>query len=160
MKKEFFQDYMQDNICFGCGNENPDGLQIKSYWEGEESVCKWKAEKKHQGWKNLLNGGVIGTLIDCHCMGTAMAAAYRAENRGLDSSPFYRYATGTLNVRYLKPTPNYSQIELRAKVIEIKKKKTVLSCELFADGELTAQAEVVALRVFDSSEDNTNNPFA
>lgn len=152
---KYFQDYMPGNICFGCGKAHPDGLNIKSYWDGDEAVCHWKSKEKYQGWKNLLNGGILASLVDCHCMCTSMAAAYDSENRGLDSQPEYRYATGTLNVKYLKPTPNDADIELRAKVTEIKGRKTVLTCEVFANGEKTAEAEVIGLRVFDSSkEDN------
>ena len=47
----------------------------------------------------------MATIIDCHCMGTAIADAYRRENRDLNTEPVYRYATGTLNVKYLKPNP-------------------------------------------------------
>lgn len=101
----------------------------------------------------------MATLIDCHCMGTAMADAYRRENRDLDSEPVYRYATGTLSVKYLKPTPN-DQVELRAKIVEVKGRKTVLSCEFHSSsGEVTATADVVAIRVFDSSDDSGSNPF-
>lgn len=153
--KKYFQDYMPGNICFGCGKSHLDGLNIRSYWEGDEAVCRWTSQDKFQGWKNLLNGGILASLVDCHCMCTAMAAAYRHENRELDSQPEYRYATGTLSVKYLKPTLNDAQIELRAKITEIKGRKTVLSCDVFANNEKTAEANVVALRVFDSSkEDN------
>jgi acyl-coenzyme A thioesterase PaaI-like protein len=158
MNKTYFQDFMPENICFGCG-KNHEGLQIKSYWEGETSVCIWQSEDKYQGWSKLLNGGILATLIDCHCMGTAMAQAYRLENRALDSEPIYRYATGTLSVRYLKPTPN-DTIELRAKIVEVKNRKIVLRCEAWAGGQQTAEADVVAIRVFDSSQESTNNPFA
>ncbi len=154
----YFQHHMPDNVCFGCGTENPDGLQIKSYWEGEEAVCHWDSREKYHGWSGILNGGVLATLIDCHCMGTAMAAAYQAEGRALDSEPIYRYATGTLNIRYLKPTPN-THIELRARVEEIKGRKTTLRCRVFAEGEQTAEAEVIAIRVADSSEAKDDNPF-
>lgn len=158
-KKEYFQDCMPGNVCFGCGNDNHEGLQIKSYWEGEESVCTWHSEEKYHGWSNLMNGGIIATLIDCHCMGTAMAHAYKMENRPLDSMPEYRYATGTLNVKYLLPTSNNHNVELRAKVVEVKNRKTVLYCELFSQGKKTAQADVVAIRVFDSSQHQDENIF-
>lgn len=151
-KKDYFQDHMPGNICFGCGAENPEGLQIKSYWDGEEAVCVWESEEKYQGWKSLMNGGILATLIDCHCMGAAMAAAYRAENRSMDSQPEYRYATGTIKVKYLKPTPNDSPITLRTKVLEIKGRKVVMSCESYVNGIKTAEAEVIAIRVFDNSK--------
>ncbi|WOK06420.1 PaaI family thioesterase [Imperialibacter roseus] len=156
---EYFQDFMPENVCFGCGIHNPHGLQIKSYWEGEEAVCKWVSEEKYHGWPNLLNGGILATLIDCHCMGSAMAHAYKLEGRPLDSMPEYRYATGTLNVRYLKPTPNDQTIELRARVSEVKNRKTVFYCEVFANGLKTAEADVVAIRVYDSSQPPAENAF-
>ncbi len=156
---EYFQDFMPENVCFGCGIHNPDGLQIKSYWEGEEAVCKWESKEKYHGWPNLLNGGILATIIDCHCMGSAMAVAYKNEERGLDSFPEYRYATGTLNVRYLRPTPNDQAIELRAKVVEVKGRKTVFSCDVLVNGLKTAEADVVAIRVYDSSQPQSQNAF-
>lgn len=151
-EKDYFQDHMPGNVCFGCGRDNHEGLKISSYWEGEEAVCVWHSEEKYQGWKGIMNGGILATLIDCHTMGTAMSAAYREENRPLDSLPEYRYATGTISVKYLKPTSNLHPVELRAKVTEIKGRKTVMVCDVYSDGNLTAKAEVVAIRVFDSSK--------
>ncbi len=154
-----FQDYMRPNVCFGCGQDNSYGLQIRSHWEGEVAVCRWMPEEKYWGWINILNGGIIATLVDCHCMGTALAHAYKSEERTMDSEPVYRYATGTLSVKYLKPTPGDQKLVLRAKVEEVKGKKTVLSCEVWSGNQLTCTADVIALRVVDSREDNRNNPF-
>lgn len=155
---KYFQDFMPENVCFGCGN-NPEGLHIKSYWDGDVSVCKWTSKEKYHGWSDLMNGGVMATLIDCHTMCTAMADAYRREERALDTMPEYRYATGTLNIKYIKPTPN-REVELRAKVIEVKGRKTVLKCDfLDFEGNKTAEAEVIGIRVFDSSQQDGNNPF-
>ena len=159
IESKFFQDHMPENVCFGCGIHNDDGLHIKSYWEGDEAVCKWNSQEKYHGWANLLNGGVLATLIDCHCMGTAMADAYRREDRSLDSEPVYRYATGTLTVKYLKPTPNDKTIELRTKILEVKGRKTVMTCEAIVEGVVTATAEVIGIRVYDSSNHTGENPF-
>ncbi len=159
IESDYFQDHMPENVCFGCGIHNDEGLQIKSYWEGNESVCKWDSQEKYHGWANLLNGGVLATIIDCHCMGTAMADAYRREERSLDSEPVYRYATGTLTVKYLKPTPNDKTIELRTKITEVKGRKTVMICEAIVEGEVTATAEVIGIRVYDSSTHTGENPF-
>lgn len=155
---KYFQDHMPENVCFGCGH-NHDGLNIKSYWDGDEAVLHWESQEKYHGWSDLMNGGIMATLIDCHCMGTAMADAYRRENRDLDSDPVYRYATGTLSIKYLKPTPN-TKVQLRARVVEVKGRKTVLKCDFLSDkGEKTAEADVVAIRVFDSSQAEGDNPF-
>jgi acyl-coenzyme A thioesterase PaaI-like protein len=157
-ESKYFQDHMPENVCFGCG-KNHEGLQIKSYWEGEESVCQWDSEEKYHGWENLMNGGIMATLMDCHCMGTAMAHAYRLEDRSLDSDPVYRYATGSIAIKYLKPTPN-THVEIRARIIEVKGRKTVLKGVLLSDkGEVTAEADVIAIRVYDSSDHSGTNPF-
>lgn len=155
---KYFQDYMPGNVCFGCGS-NHDGLQIKSYWDGDVSVCQWTSKEHFHGWSNLMSGGIIATLIDCHCMSTAMAHAYKEEGRQLNTLPEYRYATGTITVKYLKPTPN-DHIELRARVIDTKGKKTVMSCDLISSkGDVTATAEVIAIRVYDSNVDADVNVF-
>ncbi len=88
--KDIFQDYMPNNICFGCGNNTKDGLHIKSYWQGEMAECIWTPKTIHQGWRGIMNGGIIATVIDCHAMGTSMAYAYKHENRSLGSLPEYK----------------------------------------------------------------------
>lgn len=157
--EEYFQDYMPGNVCFGCGNANPEGLHIKSFWEGEKSICKWLPEEKYHGWANLLNGGIMASLIDCHCMCTAMAAAYKNEERGLNSLPEYRYATGTITVKYLKPTSCQQEVRLEAEVKEIKGKKVVMQCSVWSNSEKTAEAEVIAIRVYNSAEATKSSPF-
>ena len=149
MERDYFQDHMGGNVCFGCGAENPDGLQIKSFWDGDEAVCIFHSQPKYHGWENVMNGGILATLVDCHCMGTAMAAAYREEGRSLDSKPYYRYATAEITVRYLKPTRNDRPVELRATVTEIKGRKTSLTCDVFVDGVKTAEARAVGVRVLE-----------
>ncbi|MEH0154291.1 PaaI family thioesterase [Limibacter armeniacum] len=157
---KYFQDYMHGNVCFGCGNSNPDGLQIKSYWEGEQAICIWQPEEKYHGWANLLAGGILATLIDCHCMGTAMADAYRREDRALDSAPYYRYATGTMTIKYLQPTYVDKPVKLVATVTEVKNRKTVVKCEAWSGDVKSAEAEVIGIRVFDSSDTaNQNSAF-
>ena len=149
---EYFQDFMPENVCFGCGINNDQGLHVKSYWQGDESVCYWTPKQQHHGWEGLLNGGIIATIMDCHCMCTAMAYAYRVEKRPLGSAPEYRYATGTLQVKYLAPTC-IGSVTLRAQVLEMKGRKMVLKCDMYAGDTHTATAEIVAIRVYDSSEE-------
>ena len=149
---------MPGNVCFGCGKENQKGLHIQSSWKGDEAVCLWNSATRYQGWVKLMNGGILATLIDCHCMGTAMAAAYREEGRLLDSEPYYRYATASIKVDYLKPTPNDQPLTLRAQVVKIKGRKTSLTCQAFSNGEMTARAEIIAVRVYEGVEEE-GNPF-
>ncbi|MDG2448862.1 MAG: PaaI family thioesterase [Saprospiraceae bacterium] len=147
-----FQDHMPGNICYGCGKDNHQGLQIRSYWEGEESVCIWNSEEKYQGWKGLLNGGVLATLVDCHAMCTAMAAVYKAEGRSMESEPVYRFATGTMTIKYTAPTSNTIPIEIRARVTEIKGRKVTINFKVFSGEKVSAEGEVIAIRVFSSAE--------
>ena len=92
-------------------------------------------------------------------MGAALAEAYRSENRSLDTEPVYRYATGTLTVKYLKPTPGDKELEIRARVTEVKGRKTTLVAEVWSGETLTARADVIALRVVDTSQSTEGNPF-
>ncbi len=148
-----FQDFMPGDECFGCGANNRQGLQIKSYWQGENSLCEWQPQEHHQGWSGLTCGGIIATLVDCHCMATAMAYAIREEGRALGSEPFYRFATGSLSVRFVKPTPINAPLLLSARVLEVRgERKYSLSCEVTVDGQVTAEAEVVAFLVWRSDE--------
>ncbi len=154
-KRDYFQHAMPGDFCFGCGSANPAGLHIHSYWDddGKEAICHWQAGELHQGWQGVTCGGIIATLIDCHCMATAMATAIRNENRPLTSEPYLRFATGSLNVKYLQPAPIDRPLELRAHVTEIKnKKKYTLECSLYLDGKKTAEAIVVAFLVYRSDQ--------
>ena len=154
-KRDYFQHAMPGDVCFGCGSANPAGLHIHSYWDddGKEAICHWQAGELHQGWQGVTCGGIIATLIDCHCMATAMATAIRNENRPLTSEPYLRFATGSLNVKYLQPTPIDRPLELRAHVTEIKNnKKYTLECSLYLDGKKTAEAIVVAFLVYRSDQ--------
>jgi len=150
-QKQYFQDFLPGKDCFGCGNENDHGLQIKSYWDGEVAKCQWQPETFHVGWGKLTCGGIIATIIDCHCIATAMATAYRNENRSLDSEPRYLFATGSMNIRYLKPADIGKPLELRAQVTQIKNdKKYTIACDVYVDNEKTADAQVIALLVYRS----------
>ena len=149
-EKKYFQDYIPGNVCFGCGRDNHEGLSISSAWEADEAVCTFHSEEKYQGWENIMNGGVIATLIDCHTMCTAAAHAYKLEERELGSLPIYKYATGSLTVKYLKPTPNDKPVILKAKVTEQKGRKSTIECDVYVDGIKTAEATVIGIRVYTS----------
>jgi acyl-coenzyme A thioesterase PaaI-like protein len=144
-----FQDYYPDqfNYCYGCGQLNEHGLQIKSYWEGEEAVCRFQPRPYHTAIPGYVYGGLIASLIDCHSTGTAAAAAYRVEGRRMDTLPPRRFLTASLHVDYLQPTPIDAELEVRAVVKEIKGRKVVISCTLLARGEVCARGEVVAVQM-------------
>jgi acyl-coenzyme A thioesterase PaaI-like protein len=148
MTEPAFQDLIPDNHCFGCGPHNAQGLRIKSYWDGEEAVSTFTPKPFHMaGPVNVLNGGIIGTVIDCHCICTAFADAYRREGRAIGSDPQFWYATASMKVDFLKPTPLDQAPTLRAKVVESGPKKTRISCSLYAGDQECARGDVLAVRV-------------
>jgi acyl-coenzyme A thioesterase PaaI-like protein len=149
MTEKAFQDYYPDNLshCYGCGRLNEHGLQIKSYWDGDETVCLFLPKPYHIAIPGYVYGGLIASLVDCHCTGTAAAAAYRAEGRAMDTEPPFRFVTGSLHVDYVRPTPLGVPLEVRARVKEIKGRKVVMTATLSAQGQVCARGEVVAVQM-------------
>ena len=147
MSAKAFQDYYPDDYshCYGCGRLNAKGLQIKSYWDGEESLCRFQPKPYHLALPGYVYGGLIASLIDCHATGTASAAKYRAEGRKIGSEPALRFVTASLHVDYLAPTPIDAILELRGRVKELSDRKVIVSVTLSAGDQRCAQAEVVTV---------------
>jgi len=146
-----FQDYYPDHLahCYGCGRLNERGYQIKTYWDGDETVTRFTPSPDHKAIPGYVYGGLLASLVDCHGTGSAAAAAYRAEGREMDSEPALRYLTASLHVDYLKPTPLGPELELRGRIAEIKGRKVVVEITLAAGGEVTVRGQVVAVQVPD-----------
>jgi acyl-coenzyme A thioesterase PaaI-like protein len=146
-----FQDYYPDHFaqCYGCGRLNVHGLHIRSFWDGDEAVCTFETKPYHTAIPGYVYGGLLASLIDCHCTGTASAAAYRAEGREMGSDPPLRFVTASLHVDYLLPTPIGVPLDLRARVKEIKGRKVVVTATIMAEGKPCVRGEVVAVQVPD-----------
>ena len=149
MTQKAFQDYYPDQLahCYGCGRLNEHGLQIKSYWNGDEAVCIFQPKPYHTAIPGYVYGGLIASLIDCHSTGTASAASYRAQGREMDTEPPLRFLTASLHVDYVRPTPMGVPLEVRARVKEIKGRKVVITATLSASGEVCARGEVVTVQM-------------
>jgi len=149
MQERAFQDYYPDgwSHCYGCGRLNPDGHQIKSYWDGEDTICTFTPRPEHIAIPGYVYGGLIASLIDCHSTGTASAAAYKAAGRPMDSLPPLRFLTAALKVDYLRPTPLGVPLLIRGRIKEIKGRKVIVETTLSAEGEVCARGEVVAVQV-------------
>lgn len=147
MGEKAFQDYYPDDVshCYGCGRLNPDGLQIKSRWDGDETVCTFEPRSCHTAIPGYVYGGLIASLIDCHATGTAAAAAYRAQGRSMDSEPPLRFVTASLHVDYHRPTPIGVPLEIRGRVEEVKGRKVAVSATLSANGDVCASGRVVCV---------------
>jgi acyl-coenzyme A thioesterase PaaI-like protein len=149
MKHDAFQDHYPEELshCYGCGRLNQDGLQLKSRWEGEESVAVLTPRPYHIAIPGYVYGGLIASIIDCHGTGTAAAAAYRDAGRDMGTDPPFRFVTASLKVDYLKPTPLGVPLEVRGTVREIKGRKVVVDATVSAGGQVCARGEVVAVQM-------------
>lgn len=134
--------------CFGCGALNAHGLHIKSRWDGDELRCLWSPEPHHIGYPGFVYGGTIASVIDCHCIWTALAHACRDAGHALDAGPPpFAFVTGSLKVDYHKPVPIEGEMELRARVLEKGERKTIVRCRVLHSGIERATADVVAVRI-------------
>lgn len=138
-----------DGICFGCGPANVHGLQIKSYWDPDDIhvIMTHNPDERYVGWPKLVYGGFISCLVDCHSNWTAMAYHYRAEHREAGTLPRIDCVTGSLGVKYIKPTPMGVPLKLKARVEGEVGCKTRVICEVYAEDILTALGDSVFVRV-------------
>ena len=145
-----FQDYYPDDYshCYGCGRLNEKGHQIKSFWEGDEGVCRLvPATHFTGGMKNILYGGMIASLMDCHGAGTAAAAKARELKIEMKPGAMPRFVTASLKVDYLSPTPVGTEVELRARVEEIKGRKVTVSVTLSTQGTVHARGQLIMVQI-------------
>jgi acyl-coenzyme A thioesterase PaaI-like protein len=126
--------YAPGNRCFGCGPANPRGLRIRSYEEGDELVAEWAPEPHHEAFEGAVNGGILGTLLDCHSNWTAAIHLMRAS--GLDTPPCT--VTSEFHVKLLRVTPSNGPLRLRAKVVESSRDRATVEATVEAGGKTTA----------------------
>lgn len=149
MKSKAVQDYYPDDVahCYGCGRLNEYGHQLKSYWDGDETIARFTPKEYHTAIQGFVYGGLIASLIDCHGTGSAALAAYKNENRDIDSLPAFRFVTASLQVDYLKPTPIGIELVLRGKIVEVKGRKVITEITVSANGVITAKGKVIAVQI-------------
>lgn len=150
-----FQDEYPDDTahCYGCGRLNPHGHQLKSYWDGDETVARFTPEPHHTAIPGYVYGGLVASLVDCHGTGTAAAAVARARGWELGAEPTPpdqetpRFVTASLHVDFLRPTPLGPELVVRGRVREQSDRKVVVDMTVSATGEVTATGTVVAVRM-------------
>lgn len=132
--KSLQETYAPNGICFGCGVKNEKGLRIRSFVEDDEVVCEWHAEQHHQAFPGMLNGGIIGALLDCH---SNWAAAYFLMKKAGKDEPDCT-VTADFHIKLRRPTPFDKTIYLKAKVAEISDDRAIIESELIADEKVCA----------------------
>ncbi len=136
--------YAPHNACFGCGPANPKGLRIRSFEDGDALVAEWSPEPHHEAFPGMVNGGIIGALLDCHS--NWCAAVHLMKKNGLSSPPCT--VTAEYSIKLKRPTPINSPLKLRAVVVESTEDRAVVEATLEAEGKLcdTCRGTFVAVK--------------
>lgn len=144
LQKSLQERYAPKSICFGCGPANEKGLKIRSFEvEGSssyETTAEFFASLHHEAFPGMLNGGILGSLLDCHSNWTAAYALMK--KLSLKEPPCT--VTADFHVKLKAPTPTKSKIVLKAEVIEFLGEpadRAKIKATLYADGKLTATCE-------------------
>ena len=130
-------EYAPNSICFGCGPANADGLRIESYRIDNGLVMEYLPNDSHQAFPGMINGGIIGTLLDCH--GNWVAAIALMDEEGGENPPCTVTASYSINLR--RPTPANSKLNIKGKVIEIKGKMVKVELEMKVEEKICATGE-------------------
>ncbi len=136
--------YAPANACFGCGPANPKGLKVRSFPEGDTVVAEWQPQTHHEAFPGVLNGGIIGALLDCHSNWTA---AWHLMSRAQETHPPCT-VTADYAIRLTRPTPTNGPVRLVARVVSAAEDRATISAELIAGGKVcaTCQGTFVAVK--------------
>ena len=135
-QKSIQEIYWPDGICFGCGPANEKGLHIRSFPGDDEVVAEWQPEAHHQAFPDVLNGGIIGTLLDCHSAATSYWALSEAGTKDTGQLVTARYA-----VTLLRPTPVDRPVTILGRAVEVGERKVQVESRIEAAGGVTATCE-------------------
>lgn len=127
--------YAPHNRCFGCGPANDKGLRLKTRVEGDEYVAEWTPAPHHQAFGSILNGGIVGALLDCH--GNWTAAHTLMKERGLDAPPCT--VTAEYSVKMRAPTPMDRPLRLSARPVSVDGDRVVVEATLSSAERVTAR---------------------
>lgn len=126
-----------NSICFGCGPANPDGLMIRSFRSERGLHMEFQPKEEHQAFPGMINGGVIGTLLDCH--GNWTAAMALMEQSGEDAPPCT--VTASYSIQLRRPTPFGPVLTVKGEVVSIEEDRANVRMTLTCDGNLCAKGE-------------------
>jgi acyl-coenzyme A thioesterase PaaI-like protein len=137
------QQFAEKSICFGCGPANEYGFQVNSFVVGNKVIAHWKAKPYHNAFPNVLNGGVIGTLLDCHC--NWAGAWYLMQDQLLTQPPCT--VTFEYTIKLLRPTPMDAEITLEAELEAIQGNRVIVTGKLITNEKVhdTCRGTFVAI---------------
>lgn len=137
MSQSLQERYAPKSACFGCGPANDKGLRIRSFQVGDEYTCTWQPATMHEAFPGMLNGGIVGSLLDCHC--NWAAAIHLMQQRGASAPPCTVTAEYAIKLR--RPTPTSGPVLLRAKVVESSDDRARVQGTLEAGGKVCATCD-------------------
>lgn len=133
-EKSLQETYAPKNACFGCGPANAKGLGIRSFVKGDAIVASWQPETHHEAFPGMLNGGVIGSLLDCHSNWSA--AYFLMLDQGEEHPPCT--VTADYHIKLKRPTPTHAPVHLEATLASISGPKATIEAVLIAGGKVCA----------------------
>jgi uncharacterized protein (TIGR00369 family) len=124
-----------NDMCFACGPNNPIGLKLQFRFEGQEYVTEFEVKPEYQGWRGIVHGGLLATVLD-----EAMARLLWERGRNA--------ITGRLTVRYHKPLAIGERVQVRARITKQRPRVIEATAEAFRDdGTLVAEATAMSMEV-------------
>lgn len=145
MSERALQDLV-DWQCFACGRLNEQGLRIKSYWSDDEAICSWHPDPLYIGHPERLHAGLIATIMMCHLVWTATAAAHLREGREIREPIDFTYGTRSFSMDILKPFSIHRTVTFQARVKKMEGDRATVLCSASVDGAVHAHGEAVLFR--------------
>ncbi|MCD6453472.1 MAG: PaaI family thioesterase [Dehalococcoidales bacterium] len=119
------------DMCFACGQKNPCGLKLKFNWDGKQATSEFTPTENHQGWENVIHGGILITLMD-------EAMAYAIGFEGIAG------ITATMQVRLRKPVAVGEKLLISARVTKKGRRLAETEAQLtLTDGSVVAEVKAV-----------------
>ena len=133
------------DLCFGCGKKNPIGLKLEFEWDGKAVKGEFTPSKFHQGWKDVIHGGILTAVLD-EAMGYA---AY------FEKIPC---VTGIMQIRLRRPVLIGQRLLITATVTKRTRRLSETEAKLtLEDGTVVAEAKATQL-IGSSFSDERSKP--
>jgi uncharacterized protein (TIGR00369 family) len=106
--------------CFACGPDNPHGLRLNWCTEGNTMYTEMIPSDKYQGWKGIVHGGILATLLD-----EAMTRLASILHGGA--------LTAEITVRYIKPAQIGQKLYIRGEIVKESRKLIEMKASIQLD---------------------------
>jgi acyl-coenzyme A thioesterase PaaI-like protein len=122
---------LEGHDCFACGTNNPIGLKLDFYRQGNSICSDVVLSRNHVGWQNMAHGGIISTLLD-EVMSWTVIYFKKAFS-----------VTRRMQVRYLRPVPVETVLTAKGTISSEGKSRTCDAEAVLhdAEGNVLAKAE-------------------